>query len=210
MLSSIVFRFINNSTQIDSSPDDMDVETFLRESDFTHSLSTDSMVTSQHDRQLNSDNVTMHRQLTNDSLELARQRSQQEQQREQQQVGHQELKRLQERRLPPWQRRLQHAARLENITATIPTWLPRHRYQYDETKHEYRHREMSSDVIQQSPTDFVGEFDEPDESDPRERWEQEQINEFEDVAASEELLVMEQQEQQQRMDTDVDMDSGTE
>ena len=70
--------------------------------------------------------------------------------------------------------------------------------------------ETFSDTSQQSPPDSVVESYELDKLDPRERWEQEQINALESAAAAEELMTLEHQERQQRRDTDVDMDSGTE
>lgn len=205
-----MFRFIDNGPQIDSIPDDMDVETYLRETDLTQSLPTESIDTTQHDPQLNPDDMILDRPQINNPRELARERSQREPQREQQRSRHQELRRLQERRVSPWQRRLQHAARVENIVARIPAWLSQHRYLYDETRHEHWLEEMSCDIIQQSTPDPVDGSYELDQLDSRERWEQEQINVLERIAALEELLIMEYQEQQQRIDADVDMDSETE
>lgn len=69
---------------------------------------------------------------------------------------------------------------------------------------------MSCDAIQQSSLDPVDGFYELDQLDPRERWEQEEINALERIAALEELLIMEHREKQQRIKTDVDMDSEME
>ena len=206
----MMFRLIDDSTQMGSIADDMDIETFLRETDLTPRLSTESIDTTPHDFQLDPDNMVIDRQPINNPRELARQCSQREQQREQQRIRHPELRRLQERRIPPWQRRLQHAARLENMTTTVPTWLSRHRYLYAETKNEHSVDEMSCDAIQQSSPDLVDGFYELDQLDPRKRWEQEEIDALQRIAALEALLIMEHQEQQQRMNTDVDMDSETE
>ena len=200
---------MNHSARKRSTPDDMDVETDLRESGRTKRLSTESMVNIRQNLQLHLDNVIVHRPPTISSRPLAPRRSEPQRHGEQQRLEEQEFRRLQERRVPAWQQRFQHAARLENTPTSISASLPQHRYLYEETRNERQLQADSPDIVQQSPTDSVIDSHESEQLHRQKQWEQEQINAFECARTLDRLQLMEHQEQQQQpMDTDVDMESN--
>ena len=213
----IEFRMINNSSQISCIPSESIINNNSNEIDLNPLLSTELIITSQPVFQVNplymitNPIPTMNqRQQPQQPNTFTRRRAQQQRQQQQttaltqRQLDRQRRRRRQRQRRRQRraeQRRQQQGERPRNHEPVVQwTWQPTIQiFNYEWTEEDYEHFNYP-DYMDRSFNDSVYESYELERLEPRERWEQEQLNELEGFAVLEQLLLMEHDiEEQNRM-----------
>ena len=201
---------INNSSQISCIPSESIVDNNSNEMDLNPLLSTEVIITSQPIVQVNPIYMITNRIPTMNQRQqpqpqrqlnaFTRRRARQQQQQQttaltQRQLGRQRRRRRQRQRRRERreeERRQQHGEWSGNHGSVVQrTWQPTIRIStYEWTEEDYE-RFNYSDYMDRSFDDSVYESYELERLEPRERWEQEQLNELEGFAVLEQLLLLE-------------------
>jgi hypothetical protein len=189
----------NNSSQIGHTPSEQIFENKTNEIDINQKLSTELVTTSQPFVQLNTTNmipsprqvivnVPLHNNTTtrHEGRRIRRQRRRQR--REEQQRIEQELRR-ERREYQRWQQQQQQPPILQPIPQRSRT-----QSEIEEERH-YLESRGYPEYMEVFENKLLEEYD-LEKMDPKERWEQEQLNEFEGFAVLEQLLLIQDQIEQ--------------